>query len=609
MLGGGSIALYTTDAMRSCFRHLLSCLLAALGLAASLTAATAPGSAYNGRPKLVVIIIIDQFRGDYLERYRADFVQGGFNLFLDHGAVFTDCHYGYASTRTAPGHATLLTGAYADGHGILANDYWDPEQALVKDAKGDSCGKVPFVWDKNREVVWLSDTAKQPSPNVCTPGSASPHNLKAATLGDELKQATQGRSRVYAVSLKERSAVFPGGFSANGAFWPDETTGEWTTSTYYYADSSKAPAWIKAFNDRGCGGPCPAKVREEAKVEFGSLPPDTQQAIFKPEDFDKKSFYDAVGFTTVANHYELDFAEQLIQNEQLGQRPDGTTDLLIVSLSSNDILGHKVGPDDPAMKHMALALDRQLNSFFGGIGSRIGLAQTLLVLSADHGIAPIPAEARKQGLPAAAYRSDCKESDKDKTGCLREQLNIALESTLKERIAGAPPTKSRHQFVVALDYPIAWLGQPAFQHIGMNEQEAEQVVGNAMMNLNMEQGFRGFYTRAQLAKGDVPPNETGRRYLHSYSPAKSWYVYGVSAPYTVGYPLGTDHASPYNYDTHVPLAFFGAAFRPGVYRTHAEPVDLAATLASILGINPPSSSIGRVLTEALQPTTERSGDR
>jgi hypothetical protein len=180
-----------------------------------------------------------------------------------------------------------------------------------------------------------------------------------------------------------------------------------------------------------------------------------------------------------------------------------------------------------------------------------------------------------------------------------------LESTLKERIAAAPPTKGRHQFVVALDYPIAWLGQPAFQHIGTNEQEAEQVVGNAMMNLNMEHGFRGFYTRSRLAQGDVPPNETGRRYLHSYAPAKSWYVYGVSAPYTVGFSPGTDHASPYNYDTHVPLAFFGAAFRPGIYRTHAEPVDLAATLASILGINPPSSSIGRVLTEALQLAGER----
>jgi len=567
--------------------------------------AAAPGSAYSGHPKLVVIIVIDQFRGDYLDRYRADFVPGGFNLFLEHGAVFTNCNYDYASTRTAPGHATLLTGAYPDKHGILANDYWDPEQALVKDAKGDSCGRVPFAWDKEKKPVWLSETSKQPREGICSPGSASPHNLQAATLGDELKQATQGRSRVYAVSFKERSAVFPGGFSANGAFWPDETTGAWTTSTYYYADRSKAPAWIQAYNDRGCGGPCASKLRENAKAEFLALPPATEQAIFKPEDFDKKSFYEATGVSTAANQYELDFSEQLIQNEQLGQKPNGATDLLLVSLSPNDMLGHRVGPDDPAMKHMALELDRQLSAFFADIGNRVGLAQTVLVLSADHGVAPIPALAKQRGLPAAAYRADCKESDQDKTGCLREQLNLALESTLAKRRAAAPTARGRHQFVLALDFPIAWLGQSAFQQIGMSEQDAEEAVGNAMMNLPMEHGFRGFYTRAQLAKGVVPPNETGRRYLHSYAPAKTWYVYAVPAPYTISGTSGADHASPYNYDTHVPLAFYGVAFRPGLYSSHSEPVDLAPTLSSILGINAPSSSIGRVLTEALQPTGDR----
>ena len=144
-------------------------------------------------------------------------------------------------------------------------------------------------------------------------------------------------------------------------------------------------------------------------------------------------------------------------------------------------------------------------------------------------------------------------------------------------------------------------GAAAFQQLGMSEQEAEEAVGHAMMNLQMEHGFRGFYTRAQLAKGEVQPNETGRRYLHSYAPAKDWYVYAVPAPYTTGGTSGTDHASPYNYDTHVPLAFYGVAFRPGVYATHAEPVDLAPTLSSILGINAPSSSIGRVLRKRYNP--------
>jgi predicted AlkP superfamily pyrophosphatase or phosphodiesterase len=595
--------------MRSKFPYWLggACLavcLTLVGLPVTASAAT-PGSAYSGHPKLVVVIVIDQFRGDYLDRYRADFGQGGFNLFLEHGAVFTNANYDYASTRTAPGHATLLTGAYADKHGILANDFWDPEQSPKKNDKGETCGKVPFVWDKYQKLVWLSATSPQPKENFCTPGSASPHNLHAATLGDELKQATQGRSRVYAVSLKERAAVFPGGFSANAAFWPDETNGAWTTSTYYYADSAKAPAWIQAYNDRGCGGPCAAKLRENAKAELLAFPPSTKQ-LFKPEDFDKRNFYEAVSFSTAANQYELDFAEQILQNEQLGQRKDGATDLLLVSLSPNDALGHRVGPDDPAMKHMALELDRQLAAFFADIGNRIGLAQTVLVLSADHGVAPIPALAKQQGLPAAAYRADCRETDSEeiKKPCLRDQLNAALEKTYAKPIASAPPSKGRHQFVVSLDYPIAWLGQPAFEQLKINEADAEEAVGAAMMNLQMEHGFLAVYTRAQLAKGNVPPNETGRRYLHSYAPTKNWYVYAVPAPYTVSGSSGTDHASPYNYDTHVPLAFYGVAFRPGNYPGHAEPVDLAPTLSSILGINAPSSSTGRVLTEALQPTGE-----
>ena len=172
--------------MRPRWNSLLPRLLAVLCLAAPALAG-APTSAYSGHPRLVVIIVIDQFRGDYLSRYRTDFVQGGFNLFLEHGAVFTNCNYDYASTRTAPGHATLLTGAYADKHGILSNDYWDPEQALMKDAKGDSCGKVPFVWDKDKKLVWLSASSKQPPENVALRAALPRTTLQAATLGDELE--------------------------------------------------------------------------------------------------------------------------------------------------------------------------------------------------------------------------------------------------------------------------------------------------------------------------------------------------------------------------------------------------------------------------------------
>src|SRR5438552_2205023 len=183
-------------------------------------------STYNGRPKLLVVVIIDQFRGDFLERYRDQFGPDGFRIFLERGANFTDCNYDYANTRTAPGHATLLTGAYSNGHGIAANSWWDSA------AKGS----VTSVFDAGTKII--SNTGSQGS-------GASPRNLLASTLGDELKLSTHGHSRVFAIALKDRAAVLPGGRAADGAYWMEHKSGEWISSTYYYAE---LPAWVKTFN-------------------------------------------------------------------------------------------------------------------------------------------------------------------------------------------------------------------------------------------------------------------------------------------------------------------------------------------------------------------------
>src|ERR1700693_3743772 len=182
-------------------------------------------SAYNAHPRLVVVIVIDQFRGDYLERYRDQFGEGGFRMFLDHGAYFTDCNYDYANTRTAPGHATLLTGSYTSGHGIIANDWWDPQKKK----------RVTSVEDDSTNLVRGGNAGT----------GASPHNLLNDTLGDELKLATGGKARVFAVSLKDRAAVLPAGFSGDGAYWIDAKSGDWITSTYYRQD---LPEWVSKFN-------------------------------------------------------------------------------------------------------------------------------------------------------------------------------------------------------------------------------------------------------------------------------------------------------------------------------------------------------------------------
>src|SRR6202162_734571 len=183
-------------------------------------------SAYDGHPKLVVVIVIDQFRGDYLERYRAEFGDAGFRFLLDRGAFFPNCNYNYANTRTAPGHATLFTGAYSNGHGIVANEWWDQKKkATVTSVEDDATKLVGIAGDET---------------------GASPHNLLADTLGDELKLATQGKARVFGISLKDRAAVLPAGYAGDAAYWIDQKTGQWITSTYY---RSELPKWASDFND------------------------------------------------------------------------------------------------------------------------------------------------------------------------------------------------------------------------------------------------------------------------------------------------------------------------------------------------------------------------
>ncbi len=511
-------------------------------------------SAYNGHPKLIVVIVIDQFRGDYLERYRDQFGDGGFRLLLDHGAYFSNCNYNYANTRTAPGHATLFTGAYSNGHGIADNEWWDPKKKKM----------VTSVEDADTKIVGIAGAQ----------AGASPHNLMADTLGDELKLATHGKARVFAVSLKDRAAVLPAGYAGDAAYWIDPKSGAWITSTYYRND---LPQWAQNFNSSR-----PAKYWDrEWKDSQGTVLRST--AHRKKKEGSDASFYEVIGSTPFADEYEFEFAKELMVYENVGQ---GTaTDLLSISLSANDILGHQVGPDTPEMQQMALDLDRELADFFNFLGHQVGLANVWIALSADHGVASLPDTVKKLRIPAANLSGEK----------LEEEINNGLSAKLSP---GHPATYMR------FDYPVAWLDSDAFAAVHMKEHDAENAVGEALKQV----GLRDYYTKSQLAEGEVPDTELGHKYLNSYSPEGSWFVMGVPEIYTVGSAKGTDHASPYTYDTHVPLAFYGLPFQPGTYRQKAEPVDLAPTLASLLGINAPTHAVGRVLTEALAPTHHAAGE-
>ena len=524
----------------------------------------ATASAYDAHPKLVVVIVLDQFRADYLERYREDFKGRGFKLFLDHGADFLDCYYNYANTETAPGHSAIGTGAYTDGNGIGGNEWWD----LTRNKERP----VSSVEDERYALVGVPNGGKT------SPG-ASPRNLLASTFGDELRLDTLGASLVYGVSLKDRAAILPAGAAANGAFWIDQASGRFITSTYYM---QQLPDWAETFDDSG-------RI-DQAKQEANAP--------------DSKNFYNDVGATPAAVSYELDFAKALITGAELGKHP--TTDVLMLSISSTDILGHRVGPDSPDQRAMVDAVDTDLDDFFTWLDKNIegGLGNVWIALTADHGIAPVPADAAKLGLNAATI-------DMQK---LVANLNDAINMKFSpgEKVEYLLPHES---------LPYLALNPPPFDRAGINELEAEQAVQNALPAAFASlvkpaastapataklpptpEMFRS-YTRLEMADGQLPNTPFGQLIAHSYTPNGGWYVMVIPDAFQMAAHEGggTNHFTPFSYDRHVPLDFYGAPFTPGVYHGRVEPVDLAATFASLLGVNQPSASIGQILTQALKP--------
>jgi predicted AlkP superfamily pyrophosphatase or phosphodiesterase len=543
---------------------------------------SARSDVYHAKPKLVVILVIDQFRGDYLDRYRdALKTPNGFNLFLKRGAYFSSCYFNYANTKTAPGHATIGTGAYTDGHGIGGNEWWDLSRNTDR--------VISSVEDERYRLVGNFDDlpvlAPPPAPAPSDPRiGSSPINLLATTIGDEVRLATQGRAKLYGVSLKDRAAILPAGQTANGAFWIDNSSGRFVTSTYYM---QKLPAWATKFNK----GPRVAQAVKEAGLG------ETTQ------------FYSLVGHTPAANTYELDFVRALIEGESMGQ--NGVTDVLTVSLSANDIQGHQFGPDSDAQRQMIVSLDQDLDSFFSYLDKKIGLENVMVALTADHGIAPIPTESAKLGVASARLDLDA--------------LTAAIDESLNARFS---PNKSVQYFMSTQELPYLALDPRAFAAV--SEKDAEQAVVDAIpaalkklgtpasppntlltpeatrkyqeSRVDADPSIYFSRTRVDLEAGKVPNTEFGHLISHSYTDHGGWYVMIFPTAYQMEYSTGiqTTHFSPWNYDRHVPLGFFGEEFLPGLYREQVAPVDIAATFASVLGVNAPSASVGRVLTEALR---------
>ncbi|ADV81784.1 alkaline phosphatase family protein [Terriglobus saanensis] len=530
-------------------------------VAVAVCSVVARADAYDGKPKLVVILVFDQFRGDFLDRYRADFkAKNGWNLFLKQGAHFTDCYYDYANLITAAGHSTIGTGAYTDGHGIPLNEWYE------RGADG-KLRQVSSVQDDRYTLVGAPAGTKDLT-------GASAHRELASTLGDELVLATGGKARVYGVSMKDRAAILTSGHASKGAFWVDHDSGQWETSTYWM---KQLPTWATEFNASGAAD----RARTEGGVATGL------------------SFYERVGRTAASVRYQLDFAKALITNEKLGQNPAGVPDLIAISVSSTDINGHAFGPDDPSQKALVVGSDAALDEFFTYLDKTVGLKNVMVAMSGDHGVATSQVSADAMGMPALDFPAT--------------SFTEPLEKALQKRW----PLKGKGAYVITMDNPYLLLNQAAFEAAGVREDEAE----NATREL-LTQIFAGFaststthdvrqkdvpvlthaYTSTEMREGRLPDTQYGRLVAHSYSPYVGWALHLNFGPYQFPWHgSGTTHFSANSYDRHVPLELFGAAFVPGTYHGVVAPVDIAATFASLLRINRPSAAVGRVLTEAIKP--------
>jgi Type I phosphodiesterase / nucleotide pyrophosphatase len=495
-------------------------------LAVTILAAAAPR-----KPKLVLAIVVDQFRYDYLTRFRSDYVSG-LDTLLKMGAVFTSASLEHFPTVTALGHSAFLTGATPSESGIVGNTWYAREE--------------------HRTVTSVSD------PQTSLLGAAgegsSPHRLLVSTVGDELKIANGGKTRIIGISLKDRAAILPAGHMANGAYWFDDRAGNFVSSTYYFED---LPSWVKDFNQSR-----PADKFAGATWLTRTMPSDQRQ------------LYPALDASPFGNELIEAFAERALKAEQLGTQE--VPDMLAISFSSNDYVGHQVGPDAPEVREMSARTDKLLGQLFQAVDRQVGMANVLVVLTADHGVAPVPEVNMGRKMPGGRIPA--------------ATFTHAVERALNTRYGEAGWVLNSAEGNIYLD-------QSLIAEKKLEPAEVEQVAARALMAV--PHVFR-VYTRQQLLGGNAS-DPVGRRVLNGFYARRSADLEVLLEPYWLFSETGTSHGTPFGYDTHIPLIFMGAGIRAGVYQRPVALNDVAPTLAAILEIEPPAGSVGRPLPEILNP--------
>jgi predicted AlkP superfamily pyrophosphatase or phosphodiesterase len=507
-------------------------------LASVLLAAACLTAANTKKPKLIVAIVIDQFRYDYLTRFRTEYT-AGFERLLTQGAVFTDARYIHFPTVTAVGHSTFLSGATPSVSGIVGNEWFDRDEGKRVTAASDA-------------ATLLLGSADP------TATGASPRRMLVSTIGDEIKMADGGKAKVIGISLKERAAILPAGHMANGAFWFDNPSRGFVSSTYYFPE---LPGWVREFNAAHLGD----KHRGETWLTH-KMPED-------PAEFYGDSNKSPFTTSPFGNEIVELLAERAVEAEQLGRHE--TTDVLAVSFSSNDLVGHEYGPYSPEVRDISLQTDQLLEKLFLSLDRQVGLKDTLIVLTADHGVAPTAQESEAHHMPGGRMPA--------------ATPRAAIQNALVARFGKGNWIAGTYDLSVYLDRDLMAAKK-------LDPAEVRRVAAQALYQVDH---IARVYTREQLAGGLVLADDMSRRVMNGYNLRRGADLEIMPEPYwTIGDKNAT-HATTYSYDNHVPVIFLGPGIRPGEYDGSIAVNDIAPTLAAILHVETPSGSVGRVLTEML----------
>lgn len=518
------------------------------------------------KPKLIVGIVVDQMRQDYLTRFWPLYGQNGFRKLVTQGYSFDNNHYNYVPTYTGPGHACISTGATPMVNGIVGNNWYQR-----------SLNKVIYCCEDTTVMTVGAPT----HPNW----RLSPRNLLSTTIGDELKLATNDRAKVFGVALKDRGAILSSGHKANAAYWWDAMTGNFVTSTYYM---NELPTWVQQYNAKENSEVYLKKTWSPLLPIAAYLPycsPDSNgyEGMFKgeaspifPHDIPGirvRAGADVLRTTPYGNSITVDFAKELLVREQLGK--DSITDMLWVSFSSTDYIGHQYGPRSIEVADCYLRLDRDLADFFQFIQSKVG-TDVVYVLSADHAVAEVPAYCRDQKLPGGVFGS-------------------AAEKAIRK----ASVDLFGKDVVLAFENLQVYYNETVLKELNFSAEEVSKQLIPIVLKI---EGVAQVFSAEQVRQYQFT-HPLLQKLQNGFHPQRCGDLVLLLHPGWVetGYITGTSHGSGYTYDTHVPCVWYGPGYIPkGRSVRNTAVADIAPTLSALLQIQMPSGAMGEVLYEIIR---------